>query len=190
MPLQAPLLAGLNHLLASANWARARLAAFAGRSAVIDMPPLRLALVVDATGLFAAGAKGGEYATPDVTIRLPADTPLRLPQGLDTVMAAAHVEGNAEFATELSFVFRNLRWDAEEDLARIVGDIAAHRIVRTADRLVAWQKEAATRLAENLSEYLRHESRLLVSTDEFAAFRDEVVRLNVALAALENRIKA
>lgn len=183
--LDAALLAGLNHMLAGANWARARLAPYAGRHACFEMPPFRLAFVV--------GSEGGFEPAPDampadVTIRLPADTPFLLLQGLDKVMAAARVEGNAEFATELSFVFRHLHWDAEEDLSRAVGDIAAHRIVATGGRLMAWQRQVAYRLGENLAEYLVEENRMLVGMREFGAFREEVMRLNAALAALENRV--
>lgn len=187
MTLQALFIGGLNHLLASANWARSRLAPHAGRTATIEMPPFRFVLGVDAEGLFSADTAD---TPPDVTIRLPADTPLKLPLGLDQVMAEAHVEGNAEFATELSFVFRNLHWDVEEDLSRVVGDIAAHRLVTTAGRIAGWQRQAGAHLAGNLAEYLRHENRLLVSGEEQAALRDAIARLHGDLAALEKRIAA
>ncbi|MEW6165799.1 MAG: hypothetical protein AB1642_12125 [Pseudomonadota bacterium] len=182
----AALIAGLNHLLGGAQWARTRLAPFSGRKAVIDMPPFRFALGVEAEGRFEPAP---DSTVPDVTIHLPADTPFLMPQGLDKVMATARVDGNAEFATELSFIFRNLRWDVEEDLSRVVGDIAAHRIVQGAGNFVGWQAQAGRRLGENLAEYLALESRLLVGAQEFAAFKDEVVRLNAALATLEKRAR-
>lgn len=181
-----PLFVGaLNHLLASANWARARLSPFAGRVAAIDLPPFRFALAVEESGLFAPG----DIAAPaDVTIRLPADMPLKLMRGLDRAFAAAHVEGNAEFATELSFVLRHLRWDVEEDLSRLVGDIAAHRLVAAGDRFLSRQREAAGRLGANLAEYLRDERRLFVSREDLATFAAEVSRLADDLAALEKRL--
>jgi ubiquinone biosynthesis accessory factor UbiJ len=179
-------LAGLNHLLQRASWARTRLAPFAGRHALIGMPPFQLAFAISYEGRFEPAP---DSSSPDVTIHLPADTPFLLLQGLDKVMAAARVEGNAEFATELSFIFRNLRWDAEEDLSRIVGDIAAHRLVAGAQRMAAWQKQAAENLTGNLAEYLKFESRLLIGTDEFIVFREDVLRLNAALDSLENRCK-
>ena len=64
----------------------------------------------------------------EVSISLPAAAPLLALQGKDAVMRAARIEGSAEFAETLGFVIRNLRWDAEEDLSKVVGDIAAHRI--------------------------------------------------------------
>ena len=43
----SPAIAGLNHLLADAPWARARLAPFAGRTAVFHVTPSVLSLGID-----------------------------------------------------------------------------------------------------------------------------------------------
>lgn len=184
--LDAALIAGLNHLLRGANWARTRLGPFAGRRASIGIPSLQVTFAIGADGLFEPAPAD---AAADVTICLPADTPFLLPQGLEQAMAGARVEGNAEFATELSFVFRHLRWDAEEDLSRIVGDIAAHRMVRGAQRLAARQKQAAANFAGNLAEYLKYENSQLVTRQEFARFRETLALLNADLARLEMRSK-
>lgn len=183
--VESVFLAALGHLLAGAAWARARLAPFAGRSARIEMPPFAFCFAIDADGLVRAGP---DAATSDVVIRLPADTPLLLPRGLDKVMAGASVEGNAEFATELSFVFRHLRWDAEEDLSRLVGDMAAHRIVAAADRFIGWQKQAAQNLAANLAEYLARENPMLATAAEFAALRADINRLDADLNRFDSRL--
>ena len=148
------------------------------------MPPFAFGFDVDAEGWV---RKILDPTDADVSIRLPA--PLLMSQGIDKVIAGARVAGNAEFATELSFVFRNLRWDAEEDLSKLVGDIAARRIMLGANQLIAWQKQAANNLTENLAEYLIHENPLLVDTAEFITFRDEVARLSYELTRLEVRSK-
>ena len=180
-------LGGLNHLLENANWARARLVPFAGRRARFDVPPFGFGFEITAAGMVVANA---DPELSDVVIRLPAETPFLLPQGLDKVMSRATVEGNAEFATELSFVFRQLRWDAEEDLSKLVGDIAAHRLVQGANRLVAWQQQAATRLAENMAEYLTLENPVLVPRAELLALRDEIARFDAAVGGAERRLTA
>lgn len=179
-------LAALNHLLAAAGWATARLRPFAGRQARIEMLPFVFAFEIDVDGRVRANP---DIESSDVVVRLPADAPFLLPQGLAKIMAGASVEGNAEFATELSFVFRNLRWDAEEDLAKLFGDIAARRLVQGASGFLGWQKQAAANLSANLAEYLGREQSLLVTRDEFAAFREELVRLNAALLQMERRLK-
>jgi ubiquinone biosynthesis protein UbiJ len=183
-------IAGFNHLLAGANWARARLLPFVGRRARFEMPPFSFGFEVAPDGQVIPNPDSPNIDIADVVIRLPADTPFLLPQGLERVLAQASVEGNAEFATELSFVFRNLRWDAEEDLAKLVGDIAAHRFVAGATRFVAWQKQAATHFAQNLGEYLTIESPMLVPHDELIALRDGIARLDADLIRAERRLAA
>lgn len=184
--LEQVFLAALDHLLGGAQWAQARLKPFAGRCARIEMPPIVFAFEIDANGRVRQNLNP---AMTDVTIRLPSDTPFLLPQGLEKIMARASVEGNAEFATELSFVFRQLRWDAEEDLSKLVGDITAHRLVQGASRFATWQKQATNNLAENLAEYLTQENPLLITTHQFAVFRDDIARLNSELSQIEARSK-
>lgn len=179
-------LAGLNHLLGQAAWGRDRLKPHAGRRLRLELGPVRLALAVDEEGLFRAEEGEGEA---DVAIVLPADAPLRLLRGgVAEVMKGAQVTGNADLAETVGFVLRNLRWDAEEDLSRVVGDIAAHRIAEGGARLAAWQKDAAGRIAENIGEYLRHESPQLVRRDELSRFGGEVEELGKRLEALERRL--
>ncbi|MDP2795213.1 MAG: hypothetical protein Q8O25_14250 [Sulfurisoma sp.] len=178
-------LGALNHLLGQADWARARLIPFAGRRARLAMPPFQLDLAIRDDGYVEAAAAGD---VPDVTMTLPADAPLRALQGQEQIIAAARVEGNAHLATELSFVLRNLRWDAEEDLSRAVGDIAAHRIMRTAAAFAGWQKQAARNLAENVAEYVSEENPLIARPPDLVAFATEVGELRDKLLQLEKRI--
>ncbi|MCK9283968.1 MAG: hypothetical protein M0P39_06760 [Rhodocyclaceae bacterium] len=182
-PIAASLVAALNHLLGQSAWARDRLRGFAGRRARLSLPPLSLDFSIDTAGLLAAAANDG---AADVTIDLPADTPLRLLRGgSGEAMKGARIAGAADLADTLGFVLRNLRWDAEEDLSKVVGDIAAHRLVRGAEAFAGWQKDAAARLAENLAEYLSEESRLLVPRGELDAFAGDLQQLRERLERLE-----
>lgn len=183
--LEAALLGGLNHLLDGAAWARERLAPFAGRQAEFEMPPLRFSLAVAADGRFALPVE--PPADPDVRIGLPAFSPLLLAEGIERLMSDVHVTGNAEFATELSFVLRHLRWDLEEDLSHLFGDIAARRIVQAGQDCVAAHRQAVANVSANLDEYLAHENALLVGRAEFANFREAVAELGARLEGLERR---
>lgn len=177
-------LASLNHLLSQADWARARLVPFAGKSARIAMQPWLLDFAIDSDGRLEAATT----VEPDVTMTLPFDAPLRALQGQDKVIEAARVEGNAQLATELSFVLRNLRWDAGEDLSHWVGDVAAQRLVHAADKLGAWHRDAALRLAENVAEYATEESAMLVRPPEVDAFGEDLRDFVDDLAKLESRL--
>ena len=103
-------------------------------------------------------------------------------------MAKVRIEGNAEFADALGFVFRNLRWDLEEDLSRIIGDIAAHRIVSTGVALGEAQKRFALGLTGNAVEYLTEEQPVLVIRPMVQGLDEDMRKLRDAVARLEKRV--
>lgn len=180
-------LAALNHLLGASPWARQHLQAFAGRRAQLILPPMTLRFEIGPAGYLHECVDADDTPT-DVTVRLPPFSASWLLQGHEKLFSEATVEGNAEFATALSFVLRHLRWDVEEDLARIVGDIAAHRIVQTGQRCLAWQRAAAQRLADNITEYLTAEQPTLVRHAELRALQDDLARLDAALNRVADRL--
>lgn len=184
--LPAPLQAAINHLLGQASWARDKLAAFAGHSAQIKLPPFEAAFLIAPDGTIAAPAPDAEL---EVSISLPATTPLLALQGKDAVMRAARIEGSAEFAEALGFVIRNLRWDAEEDLSKMLGDVAAHRLVKGSRELAARQQKAAQNFAANLAEYFTEEQPLIARQADIATFFADIDRLRDDVARLEKRLQ-
>lgn len=175
-------LATLNHLLQEASWARARLAPFAGKSARISLPPLRLDLAVTADGMFAST----ETTAFEVEVALPADAPLLALRGKR--YEAKSISGSAEFADALGFVLSNLRWDFEEDLSKAIGDIAAHRVAGLLSAFGDWQGQATRNLVENIAEYLTEEQPTLVKSSVIAGFAESLVEVRDELARLEQRI--
>ena len=103
-------------------------------------------------------------------------------------MRAIDVSGDERLAAEVGWLVRNLRWDAEEDLSRLMGDVVAHRLARGARDFLAWQADAAARLAAAFADYATEESRILVARAEHESFAAAVSRLRDALERLEKRI--
>lgn len=180
--LDLALIQAFNHLLAAAPWAREKLAPFAGKRARLVLGALPLAFRIAPDGSFESLGAGA----PAVEIVLPASAPLALLRGRAAMMRGARIGGAADFAEALGFVLRHLDWDVEEDLSRLVGDIAARRIARTA----AAQAEAGRRLAENIAEYLRYEQPAGVGKPGMAAFASAVDALGRDADALERRLAA
>lgn len=177
-------LQALNHLLAAAPWAREKLAPFAGRRARLVLGPLPLAFRIAQDGTLESLGAG----EPAVEIVLPATAPLALPEGREAMMRGARITGAADFADALGFVLRNLEWDAEEDLSRVVGDIAAHRLAKAAKDFAATRAEAARRLAGNVEEYLRYERPAGIGRPEMATFAADVGMLRRDIDTLDRRI--
>jgi len=184
---ESPFAAALNRLLATEAWARARLAPFAGETVEFALPPLpALRFVIAADGRVQPAARD---AAPSLLVRLRPDAAAALLRGEDHFMRAVDVSGNAKLASEVLGLVRHLRWDVEEDLSRVVGDVAAHRLVGTLRAFAAWQRDAFARLADSTMEYVIEERRMLVPRGEFEAHVAAVGRLRDGLARLEQRLR-
>lgn len=176
----------LNHLLRREAWARDKLAPFAGEVVELQMapfPPLRLAI---AEGGHALAAEAG--TPPTLTITARPGIFAAMSKGEEHLMRAVDISGNARLATEILALLRYLRWDVEEDLSRIFGDVLAHRMAGTARDIASWQAEAGRRLGENLMEYAIEERRMVVARAEFDDFAAAVAKLRDDLARLDQRI--
>jgi ubiquinone biosynthesis protein UbiJ len=103
-------------------------------------------------------------------------------------MREVEVTGDTDLASALQFVFRNLRWDVEEDLSRLVGDTAAHRAVSAGRSFVAWQQGAMQRLGANVAEFLQEEQQSLARPADVQAFGLAVAETRDAVERLEKRI--
>ncbi len=174
----------LNHLLLAEPWARERLAPFAGEVVELRAPPLpALRFTILPGGRVEAG---GEAASLVVT--LAPDVLLAALRGEEYLLRSVKVAGNAQLASEVMQLVRHLRWDVEEDLSRVVGDAAAHRIASLGRDVAAWQADAARRLAAALADYATEEQRMLVRRAEHAGFAAAVARMRAALDRLDKRI--
>lgn len=178
-------LRALNHVLDGEAWASERLRPYAGRQAMIQAAGFELRLVVEGNGRFAVGSVDHDTA---VTITLPSDLSVRLLVDRKSVFQAARLSGSADFAETLAFVFRNLRWDAEADLARYLGDIPAHRLEQWRRHLFRQGGEAASRLGQNVAEYATEDSAWLAPQRDIERFGKAVDELRDDAARLEKRL--
>ena len=190
-------LAGLNHVLEQETWACDRLKPFSGETARLELGALHLQFSISPRGLLQTVKAEEKPPQASVTITLPADAPVRAIFDRASLLTAAHISGKAELAETLGFVFRNLRWDAEDDLAMLVGDIPARRLVQGGKRLVAWQLEQARNLARNVAEYFSEENLQVIAAREMTDFQkgtadaaDRLTQLEKRVAALESRTTA
>ena len=175
-----------NHVLAPANWAREKLAAHAGKVAQFEVPPARFALLIGADGLVQPADSASE---PAVTIRFDRAALLETLADREQAWRKAQIEGDTEFASAISQVAANLQWDVEEDLSRVFGDIAAHRMAETGRMAAAWPRQAARSVAANAAEYLTEEAQLLVTPLQAAEFVHAVDELRDAVERLDKRIE-
>lgn len=184
--LLRPAAAVINHLLAQEPWAQAKLIAHRDKTACIDAGVARLMLTVTGDGFL---KNADDNAVPAVTIHLKlSDLPLIL-ANRERAVSYVRIEGDADFANAISQLSQSLRWDAEEDLGKVVGDIAATRIVSGAKSMAAAAQTTQKQLAENVAEYFLEEQPMLIRPHVMSEFSSEVVKLRDDLERLSKRIE-
>lgn len=175
----------INHLLRGAGWARDELKPFAGRTARFEVFPFILSLTVTDSGEVALAAP---ESAPHVTARLTPGLMLRLAARDDAAWQAVDITGDTDFAAAIHHVARNLRWDVEEDLSRVFGDIAAHRMAQTGRALNRWGTQALENTGRAFAEYWTEERPLIAGKRDLDEFNRAVDALRDDVARLEKRI--
>lgn len=182
----------LNRVLSDYPAAREQLGRHAHKEIAIAIGPAAGRVRVTPLGELEAVGEGGT-APADVSFAIPLGLLPRLAAKDEAAMREVKFEGDSELAALLADLSRHLEWDVEEDLSRVVGDIAAHRIVDTARRTHAWREEAGERLTANLAEYLTEERHAFITTRDLESLaranetlRDDLARLEARLDLLSN----
>ncbi len=127
-----------NHVIASEDAAVRRLAPHAGRSLRVELagwPSLLPALPPLVFGITRAGLLEWAAADPpaafDLALRIDASRPAQLlMEAASGRRPAVEVSGDAALAADVSWLMDNLRWDIQDDLARLVGDGPARELGR------------------------------------------------------------
>ena len=176
----------LNHLIQKESWAKERLQPFSGAQLQINAGSIQIQLNINGQGMFALS---GDERTADVILTLPSDAPAKLLFDRDALFASVKLSGSADLAESLAFVFRNLSWDIEEDLASVLGDIPARRLAITGAQLGNQLQNGVKRIAENIAEFATEDSNLLAPKREIAFFCQSIDQLRDDAARLEKRIK-
>lgn len=175
----------MNHLVDQNAWARDQLKPFAGKTAAFWIPPARLKLTILEDGGLAAA---GETAEVSAKVTLPPSAALRLLAGDANAEALATVDGDTELAAALSRVLRNMSWEYEEDLSKLIGDIPAHQIAGFGRKTIAEIRKQGLNLAEMFAEYWQEEQPLIAKKRHIQQFMHEAERLRDDVERLDKRL--
>jgi len=198
-----------NHLLRQNDWARARLAEFAGQRIAIRLEaaslarlaPPRVATQLTAEGLLdtsrdagASGVDSPAEAQASEASHFAAEMYVRaafsaagalLREDTRGLAPYVRVEGEAMLAAALTEVAERMRWDPEEDLSRITGDVVAHRIGRGVGAARDAVRGLRDRVAGSAGRRFAAASGTLVSRDELESLRATLDALEARMASAE-----
>lgn len=133
----------LNHVLQQEPQATERLARQKERQVRVQWRSLSFQVRITPAGLLDVVAPSDPA---DLLLTLTDETPLALARQVATgEKPGVRIEGDVQLAAEVNWITEHVRWDLEEDLARLIGDVPAHTLAQAAGRAVAALRTAAQR---------------------------------------------
>lgn len=116
----------LNHILMQEPQAMARLARVKAKVIRVRWRQFNMTLTATPAGLL---DRASEQVRSDLTLTVVDESPLSLLQTVFTGnKPAVSIEGDVQLAAEVNWLVEHVRWDVEEDVARLMGDAPAHAL--------------------------------------------------------------
>jgi ubiquinone biosynthesis protein UbiJ len=142
--LQNRLLLLINHVLSQEPQAMDRLRRQRGKCIGIRWREHGLQVQATPAGLL---ERVERVDTPDLALTITDDSASHL---LQTLIAGekptVRIEGDVQLAAEVNWLVDHVRWDLEEDLARLLGDAPAHALARAATQARDMLRQFASRM--------------------------------------------
>ena len=178
----------LSKLLSHDDAARKLLAAHAGETLQVRMPPLSTTLKITEAGNFVAGDSALTEKELSVSVEFPLTSLPLIAQGKDAALRSAKVSGKAALLQDISTAFASVPLAAEAELERFVGPILANEAVRFFKALMALGENARSSLQEAGKRYLHSEAQLVAGRDAVSQFATDIQRLRIDVQRLQTRI--
>ncbi len=125
----------LNHVLQQEPEAQERLKRQQGQVVEVKWRFVMVRLVATPAGLLDLAPEG---AVPELTLMVTEASPFALAgAALRGDKPAVRIVGDVQLAAEVNWLVDHVRWDVEDDLARLIGDVPAHAIATGSGRVVA-----------------------------------------------------
>jgi ubiquinone biosynthesis protein UbiJ len=176
----------IQHLISQNSWVNAILLPFSGKSVQFNVGLISTSLVILENGSL---AMAGETNIADATVTISPSLLIRLMAKDESAKMQISIEGDSHLASELAKVLTNMRWDYEDDLSKLVGDIPANKIGSFAREAAHSVKETSINLAEMLSEYWQEEKPIIAKKRHVEEFNAQVDTLRADVARFEKKLK-
>lgn len=136
-----------NHVLMQEPAAMERLVRQKGSVIRMQWRDMTFMVVVTPAGLLDVAVPD---AKTDLSLVITEESPFAIAQSL---MAGdkpgVRIEGDVQLAADVSWLIDHVRWDLEEDLARVVGDAPAHGLMQAAGAIAQAVRQFAGRASKD-----------------------------------------
>jgi ubiquinone biosynthesis accessory factor UbiJ len=180
---------GINHVLAAETWALSELEKHSGKTMLLKLPLGDLGFEISATGFLKGLQEANQPSlTLEVSTKVLSDLASSSGNLRKKAFKAVKITGDADLAQLLGRLAGQLRWEYEEDLARLIGDAPAHFAVRQGKKLLSSSKSAAADLLDNVVEYVSEERKVLLNKRDFMTYKSALNDLRESVDRIEKRI--
>ena len=199
LPIVGALEGAINHMMARSEKSLDDCAKLSGSSFSVQFREFNycITFLPNASGMQLLDRYNGEA---DVTVKgsVPAFVRMLIEQQqLQSMRGSVEVQGDVLLAQRYAELLGGLDLDWEDELAKIVGDVAAHQVGRFARGFLSFGKRAAQSFTQDSADYLREESKDLLHPAEMEDFVsgveqlcDEVDHLQIRLQRLQSKVDA
>ncbi len=175
----------LQHLMQQNSWTAPLLQPHAHKQVLLDFKVAQTMLTILNDGTLAVA---GDAAQADATIHLPPSLAMRLLRKDPLAHSLIKIDGDTTLGMEVGKILAAVRWDIEDDLRKVVGDIAAYQVVQMSqEKLHRWQSQAKN-LSEMLVEYWQEEQPILAKKTRIEQFNRSVDQLREDTDRLQQRV--
>lgn len=176
----------LQHITYQNSWAKPHLMPFAGQVICFDFSLLRMSLIILEDGSLATSP---DNTQANATVFIPPSLAMRLVSGDIHAKTLIKVDGDVHVATEVSKVLQQMRWDIEEDISHITGDIAAYKIAEVTQSMFAQAKKQSSQLTDMVTEYWQEEKPLIAKKRHVEQFNADVDTLRNDAERFEKKLE-
>ena len=181
---------GINHVLVSEPWASAELSRHVNKTILLQLPLGALCFEIKPNGLLGALNEVDQTSlTLEVSAKALSDLAGSAGSLREQAFKAVKITGDADLAQLLGRLAGQLRWEYEEDLARLVGDAPANFAVRQGKKFASASRSALADLLDNAVEYVSEEKKVLLNKRDFMVHKSQLNELRESVDRMEKRIQ-
>jgi len=173
-----------NHLFQQNEWLKKDFTKHKSKSILFNVGPIHYALMINESGI---PEYMGHLETYDAEIKLTISSAIELMRG--NKKAHIEIKGDIDFATLISKALKDIEWDYEDDLSKLIGDIPAYQLSKLGKKIVQSTKETSFNIADTFKEYWLEEKPLIAKKRLVEQFNKEVDNLRFDVDRLEQRLK-
>jgi ubiquinone biosynthesis accessory factor UbiJ len=176
----------LQHLMQQNSWTAPLLQPYANQTLCMDFKVAQVNLTILQNGELAIAA---DSAIADATIHLPPSLAMRLLRKDPLASSLIKIDGDTALGIEVGKILSAVRWDIEDDLSKVVGDIAAYEVVQLGHEKLKRVQANAKNLGEMLVEYWQEERPLIAKKTSIEQFNQAVDQLREDTDRLQLRVE-